>query len=76
MPLPPSAKLIDRVLESDGQLTQKDLVERTAHPSRTVRYAPGRLKEKNLLVKRFSIMDARQSLNSLPGARGGENRTA
>lgn len=76
VPLPPSAKLIYRVLESDGQLTQKDLVERTALPSRTVRYALGRLKEKNLLVKRFSIMDARQSLYSLPGAGGGDNRTA
>lgn len=69
-PLPPSAKLVYKVLESDGQLTQKDLVERTALPSRTVRYAIGRLKEKNLLVERFHFLDARQSLYSLPGAGG------
>ncbi len=70
-PLPPSAKLVYKVLENDGQLTQKDLVERTALPSRTVRYAIGRLKEKNLLVERFYFTDARQSLYSLPGATGG-----
>lgn len=70
-PLPPSAKLVYKVLENDGQLTQKDLVERTALPSRTVRYAIGRLKEKNLLVERFYFIDARQSLYSLPGAGGG-----
>jgi DNA-binding MarR family transcriptional regulator len=66
-PLPPSAKLVYKVLESDGRLTQKDLAERTALPPRTVRYAIGRLKEKNLLVERFSFVDARQSLYSLPG---------
>ncbi|HIH04032.1 MAG TPA: winged helix-turn-helix domain-containing protein [Methanoregulaceae archaeon] len=75
-PLPPSAKLVYKVLENDGQLTQKDLVERTALPSRTVRYAIGRLKEKNLLVERFYFIDARQSLYSLPGAQGGEVGTA
>ena len=70
-PLPPSAKLVYKVLENDGQLTQKDLVERTALPPRTVRYAIGRLKEKNLLVERFYFIDARQSLYSLPGMAGG-----
>jgi len=70
-PLPPSAKLVYKVLESHGQLTQKDLVERTSLPSRTVRYAIGRLKEKNLLIERFYFMDARQSLYSLPKAGGG-----
>jgi DNA-binding MarR family transcriptional regulator len=69
-PLPPSAKLVYKVLENDGQLTQKDLVERTALPSRTVRYAIGRLKEKNLLVEHFYFIDARQSLYSLPGTGG------
>ena len=59
-----------KVLENDGQGTQKALAERTALPQRTVRYALGRLKEKDLLVERFYIPDARQSLYSLPGTTG------
>ena len=64
--LPPSAKLVFKVLEIDGQLTQKDLIERTALPSRTVRYALRRLAAEELLIERFHFMDARQSLYALP----------
>lgn len=71
--LPPSAKLVYKVLENDGKLTQKALAERTALPQRTVRYALGRLKEKNLLVEHFYFVDARQSLYSLPGTAGGQS---
>jgi DNA-binding MarR family transcriptional regulator len=66
-PLPPSAKLVHRVFMSDGRLTQKDLIERTVLPSRTVRYAIGRLRKKDLLVEHFHLLDARQSLYSLSG---------
>ncbi len=72
-PLPPSAKLVYKVLENDGQLTRKDLVERTSLPSRTVLYAVRRLKEKNVLIERFYFMDARQSLYSVPEAGGGRS---
>ncbi|ACL17704.1 hypothetical protein Mpal_2425 [Methanosphaerula palustris E1-9c] len=63
--LPPSAKLVYRVLESEGALTQKDLIERTTLPSRTVRYAIGRLRDVGILSVRFYIPDARQSLYGL-----------
>jgi hypothetical protein len=53
------------VLESDGQLTQKDLIRETSLPSRTVRYALNRLREEKFLVERHYFIDARQSLYGL-----------
>jgi hypothetical protein len=58
-----------KVLENGNQLTQKDLIRETSLPSRTVRYALGRLKEEQILVERHYFTDARQSLyglNQLP----------
>ena len=63
--LPPSAKLVVKVLESGSLLTQKEIINRTYLPARTVRYALSRLKEENLLSKRFYFPDARQSLYGL-----------
>ncbi len=63
--LPPSAKLVYKVLESGGQLTQKDLIRETLLPSRTVRYALGRLKKEQFLTERMFFVDARQSLYEL-----------
>ena len=54
-----------KVLENGSQLTQKDLIRETALPSRTVRYALGRLKEEHVLVERHYFTDARQSLYGL-----------
>jgi len=54
-----------RVLQTDGQLTQKDLIEKTLLPSRTVRYALKRLKTENFLIERHYFIDARQSLYGL-----------
>jgi len=54
-----------KVLESGGQLTQKDLIRETSLPSRTVRYALQRLKEEKFLVERHYFIDARQSLYGL-----------
>ncbi|MEI7433328.1 MAG: winged helix-turn-helix domain-containing protein [Methanomicrobiales archaeon] len=54
-----------RVLQTDGQLTQKDLIEKTLLPSRTVRYALKRLKTENFLIERYYFIDARQSLYGL-----------
>ncbi|HPD75376.1 MAG TPA: helix-turn-helix domain-containing protein [Methanoregulaceae archaeon] len=53
------------MLENGDQLTQKDIVRETLLPSRTVRYALGRLKEERILVKRHDFTDARQSLYTL-----------
>jgi DNA-binding MarR family transcriptional regulator len=63
--LPPSAKLVFKVLESGSLLTQKDIIAKTYLPARTVRYALTRLKKENLLLKRFYFQDARQSLYGL-----------
>jgi hypothetical protein len=60
--LPPSAKLVFGVLEHEGALTQKRLVEETRLSVRTVRYALGRLKDINAVNEQISFMDARQML--------------
>jgi len=54
-----------KVLETSGQLTQKDLIRETSLPSRTVRYALTRLKNEKVLVERHYFTDARQSLYGL-----------
>jgi len=53
------------VLESGSLMTQKEIINRTYLPARTVRYALSRLKEENLLQQRFYFRDARQSLYGL-----------
>lgn len=63
--LPPSAKLVYKVLETGGQLTQKDLIRETALPARTVRYALNRLREEKIIFARYYLPDARQSLYGL-----------
>ncbi len=63
--LPPSAKLVIKVLESGSLMTQKEIINKTYLPARTVRYALSRLKEENLLQQRFYFQDARQSLYGL-----------
>jgi transcription initiation factor IIE alpha subunit len=63
--LPPSARLIIKVLESGNLLTQKEIINRTDLPARTVRYALSRLKNENILQQKFCFQDARQSLYGL-----------
>jgi hypothetical protein len=63
--LPPSAKLVFKVLGSGCLLTQKDIVAKTYLPPRTVRYALNRLKDQDILQERFYLQDARQSLYGL-----------
>lgn len=63
--LPPSAKLVVKVLEYNGTLTQGQLAEETLLPARTVRYALTRLEEKGIIDSRFSFSDARKRLYML-----------
>lgn len=63
--LPPSAKLVAKVLEYNETLTQGELVEETRLPARTVRYALGRLEEAQVVDARFSFSDARKRLYTL-----------
>jgi DNA-binding MarR family transcriptional regulator len=63
--LPPSAKLVYKVLEYDGPLTQKRIVEESMLSARTVRYALERLEECGRVEQRVYFQDARQSLYTL-----------
>jgi len=60
--LSPSVKLIFKVLEYKGLMTQKELVAESYLPPRTVRYALGRLKKEGILEERLYYKDARQCL--------------
>ncbi|WP_114576189.1 helix-turn-helix domain-containing protein [Saliphagus sp. LR7] len=63
--LPPSAKLVAKVLEYNETMTQGEIAEETLLPARTVRYALSRLDEQNVIDSRFSFSDARKRLYSL-----------
>lgn len=60
--LPPSAKLVLKVLEYQGQLSQKEIIEETMLPPRTVRYALSLLMSEGVVMKRLSLRDSRQGL--------------
>ncbi|NKE38062.1 MarR family transcriptional regulator [Natronococcus sp. JC468] len=63
--LPPSAKLVVKVLEHNDAMTQQQLADETLLPTRTVRYALNRLKDEHVIDSRFSFSDARKRLYSL-----------
>lgn len=63
--LPPSAKLVAKVLDYNDTLTQSQLAEETLLPPRTVRYALSRLEDAGVVESRFSFSDARKRLYSL-----------
>ncbi len=63
--LPPSAKLVLKVLEYQGRLTQKEIIEETLLPSRTVRYAISLLISEGLINKHVSLRDSRQGIYSV-----------
>lgn len=65
MDLPPSAKLVVKVLERNDTLSQQELAEETLLPPRTVRYALGRLRDEDLVQSQFSFADARKRRYSL-----------
>jgi DNA-binding MarR family transcriptional regulator len=60
--LPPSAKLVAKVLESTAPLSQGQLAEESLLPDRTVRYALNRLEEEDLIESRYSFHDARKQV--------------
>jgi predicted transcriptional regulator len=63
--LPPSAKLVYKVLEYNGPLTQKGIVEESMLSARTVRYALERLDEIGIVEEDVYFADARQNLYEL-----------
>jgi NAD+ kinase len=60
--LPPSCKLILKVLEYEGPLSTKELIYKSGLPPRTVNYALKILLGKDLIVREKSSKDARQSI--------------
>lgn len=60
--LPPSAKLVAKVLEDEAPLSQGQLAEASLLPDRTVRYALNRLEEAELVDSRYSFNDARKQV--------------
>jgi len=60
--LPPSAKLVAKVLEGDAPLSQGQLAEESLLPDRTVRYALNRLEDAELVGSRYSFKDARKQV--------------
>ena len=63
--LPPSAKLVAKVLEYNDTLTQSQIAEESLLPDRTVRYALNRLDDEDIVSSRFSFSDARKRLYTL-----------
>lgn len=63
--LPPSAKLVYKVLEYNGGLTQKQIVEESMLSPRTVRYALERLEQIGAVSEDVYFADARQNLYEL-----------
>ena len=68
--LPPSAKLVYKVLEYNGQLTQKGIVEESMLSPRTVRYALERLSEVGAVTEDVYFADARQNLYDIAEPEG------
>jgi DNA-binding transcriptional ArsR family regulator len=60
--LPPSAKLVAKVLETDAPLSQGGVAEASLLPDRTVRYALNRLQDAGLVASRHSFRDARKQV--------------
>lgn len=58
--MPPSARTVYEVLQTQGPLTHKALVDEAGIPGRTVRYAVRRLRDAGLLGARCNLMDCRQ----------------
>ncbi|WP_416839036.1 MarR family transcriptional regulator [Haloferax sp. DFSO52] len=63
--MPPSAKLVAKVLDYEDTLTQSQIAEESLLPPRTVRYALSRLEEEGAVDSRFSFSDARKRLYTL-----------
>jgi NAD+ kinase len=60
--LPPSAKYILKILQYEKSMTQKELIEESLLPARTVRHALEILLKKGLVKKKPSLRDARQDV--------------
>ncbi|SIR81990.1 hypothetical protein SAMN05421858_3945 [Haladaptatus litoreus] len=60
--LPPSAKLVYRVLQENAPQTQRQVREEALLPARTTRDALTKLKQQELVAERLYVPDARKRL--------------
>lgn len=60
--MPASAKLVYKILVYEGSMTQKDLIDASLLPERTIRYALGLLLGKGVITNRPHFRDARQTV--------------
>jgi len=60
--LPASAKLVYRILAHEGNMTQKDLIDTSLLPERTVRYALALLMNRGMIDNTPHFSDARQTV--------------
>jgi hypothetical protein len=60
--LPPSSKLVYKVLEDESPLTQRGIRERALLPARTTRDALTKLKDADLVEEQLYVLDARKRL--------------
>lgn len=63
--LPPSSKLVAKVLDTHERLSQRELADETLLSTRTVRQAVGRLEDIGVVDSRVSFVDARKQLYEL-----------
>lgn len=63
--LPPSAKLVYKVLEYETKMTQSQIIEETRLSARTVRYALDELQSVDVIEQEIYFADARKRLYSL-----------
>ena len=60
--MPPSSKLLLKILEYEGSMTQKEIASKTMLPDRTVRLAMTHLLEKGYVKRKISVRDSRQKI--------------
>lgn len=60
--LPPSSKLVLKVLQYEGPLTQREIAEKTTLPHRTIRYALNILMSRDLVIKKEFPREIRRNI--------------
>lgn len=71
--LAPSAKLVYKVLDYNGELTQKQIIEKSRLAPRTVRHALGELESADLVEHEIYFADARQQLYRIKTPRSADS---
>lgn len=60
--MPPSAKLVYRVLVYNGPMSHRELLDETGLGPRTLRFALSRLRKREVVAEIVSLKDARQKI--------------